>query len=176
MPTKSPPAVNELKDILRDVNEWLRFAESKNATLLTLSTGAAIACRTIGEGTCSWGVFVFRHAFVVCMLLTALCCLVSFFPRLSESAFLSRRRGKVQRLNPLYFGSIASVTAEEYSRHIREIVNNGEGLSSLDQAYVDQIKANSTIASGKFRCFSIASRIAAAGLVALALLLLLTMH
>lgn len=164
----------ELRHILTLVNEGLRFAESKNAALLTLSLGIIFVGFSIGENTDSCVVLVLRYGFSALMLLTTGICLFSFYPRLLESSLLEKIIGKPQSCNVLYFGSIASLPDEEYQKNIIDIINNGKGLTGLQKAYVDQIRANSVVACIKFRLFSFSFMPTVLGLLVLAVLLMVT--
>ena len=168
-------AVDELKNILSMVNESLRFAESKNGALLTLCLGLLFVGHDTGTDIQCYIVFLFRLFFVGSMMASAGLCLLSFFPRLSESSLLQTVSNKTSSANLLYFGHIASLSIDEYSRHIKDIINNDEGLSVLETAYVKQIKANSVIASQKYRFFALAMKVTSLGLLVLAILLFITM-
>lgn len=173
LPPNERASSTELREVLRMINEWLRFAEGKNAALLTLSMGAVAAWRAVGEGACPSVAAGLHWAFIVLMLFSACCCLVSFFPSLSESRLLRKRRGEGRGANPLNVVAIASLTADEYASQIKGMLSTGKELSPWDRAYVDQIKANATIAAFKFECFKCGVTLAAIGLAVLTLLLLI---
>lgn len=148
----------ELRRLLNDVNEWLRFAESKNAVIIGLN-GAAI-----------FGlVSTFPHMFggpglvsrlgtwlVVMLALSTIASLLSFLPRLE----LTRTRKSSRTgtpVNLLYFGTIATLEPDDLISGLSAIEGlHTESLSSLHWQYAEQIVNNSRIALTKYRFFTLA--------------------
>lgn len=162
---------SELHELLKMINEWLRFAEAKNAVMLGMSLSAATAMAKLSEESsaiASWS----RISFILFMMLAAATSLVSFFPQLGEVKILTRRRGTPDRFNPIFFGSIARVTADEYATRLLAVLNHNGDFNAFQRAYIDQIKVNGTIAQFKFECFTLASKFAGLGFVSMFIYLL----
>lgn len=166
---------DELRNVLELVNGWLRFAETKNGVLMALNISAAAAGQDLAENVDSSTIMLVRYAFAVLMLTSACVCLRSFFPRLTKPVLLGKWTRADDGSNPLYFGSIARMTAKIYEDRISSLLNAGEPLDQWDRAYVDQIKTNSSIAFAKYRLFMLASAFTAVGLLLFSVLLIASM-
>jgi hypothetical protein len=139
--------------------EFLRFAEAKNAALLALASGWAIAGVNLeGNGRTMPGRFPF---FVPLAVLFSLCAAVlalwSFLPRLHLPSFLGGKRAGPHPHNLLYFGDISALTVKSLEAEMRsryypqEATPRGEYTHDL----ITQISVNSTIAMRKMRLFRV---------------------
>jgi hypothetical protein len=139
--------------------DFLRLAEAKNAVLLVLASGWAIAGINLeGNGRAMPGHFPF---FVPLAVLFSFCAVVlaiwSFLPRLHLPSFLGGKRAGPHPLNLLYFGDIGALTvksleAEMRSRYYpKEIAPRSEYTHDLTV----QISVNSTIAMRKMLLFRV---------------------
>jgi hypothetical protein len=164
-------ARENLRDVLEDVNGWLRFAEAKNGILITICIAALAANKDLIKDSDCLLISVLKVTFVVAMFSAILTGLKSFWPRLNEESELRKGKEGNAFINPLYFGAIASLTAAEYERLLVNLLKDGEALSDWERAYCQQIKANAAITLAKFWYFKTGAGIAAVGILAFAILL-----
>ncbi|WP_315728886.1 Pycsar system effector family protein [Bradyrhizobium sp. SZCCHNS2015] len=157
MPTPDQKEALEdaLSGTLSRTIEFLKFAETKNAALLTFASAWSLALvnllissRFTQEGP--------RTAVAVCLLLFAVAALValySFLPRLRLSSFHS---GSKQQSSLIYFGDIARFDADSYgSSFSTRYASDPEQVISdnyLNDLAV-QVAANSSITNRKYNLF-----------------------
>lgn len=137
--------------------DFLKFAETKNAALLTFASAWSLALvnllissRFTQEGP--------RTTVAVCLMLFAVAALValySFLPRLRLSSF---HRGSREQSSLIYFSDIARFDAESYGGafSIRYI---GDADQIVSDKYLDdlavQVAVNSSITNRKYNLFSV---------------------
>lgn len=155
-----PNCTEKLEYVLDNVNDWLKFAEAKNGTLLALNSVFSFGMIRVILTESLKGVFFYcLVACATCSLLSGLVCLLSFLPRLDF------RRSKItlivpetQKLNVMYFGDIAKLSkSNDYLQYLlrQKIVTDEvkSDLFALD--LIDQIFINSKIAKSKYGYFVI---------------------
>lgn len=71
----------KLKEIFGYINDWLKFAEAKNAAILTFGMGALFGLSSYAEITNKWIYIVL----IIILLLSVMSSLLSFYPNLSNS-------------------------------------------------------------------------------------------
>lgn len=150
--------MDALDDLLKSVNDWLKFAETKNAVLL-LATGAAIwgAARLIilEQTGCYLSTYLlYLEAFLLAAFLTAL---VSFLPILNYRWIVSKpTRQKTANGNILFFAYLAGLSTSQLISEFRTAVSAADNdLKQIDQMYAEQIIINSRIALAKFSMFEL---------------------
>jgi hypothetical protein len=135
--------------------DFLKFAETKNAALLTFASAWSLALvnllissRFTQEGP--------RTAVAVCLMLFAVAALValySFLPRLKLSSFHS---GSKQQSSLIYFSDIARFDAESYSGTFSTRYA-GDPEQVISENYLNdlavQVAANSSITYRKYNLF-----------------------
>ena len=145
-----------LSSVLGRVVDFLnRFAEAKNAALLTFSSAWILASTTLLTGTAlndDW-----RIGFAVALPLfvaAALIAVVSFLPKTHLPNF---HKDPEQARALLYFGDAASFAPAAYRERIRERYYPPDGESAT-RNYLDdlsiQIAVNSQITARKLRFFN----------------------
>lgn len=145
-----------LKDILSSVNEWLRFAETKNGALLALNSGCAIGISKLitdlDQGLIFWGLGMSLALF----LGSATVCLVSFLPTTTMPLVVgTNNNGRDENL--LFFGSIANHNIDSYLQAILHSTPSCPSPpSQLERLYAEQIIINSGIAKAKYKYFKFA--------------------
>jgi hypothetical protein len=153
------------------VIDFLKFAETKNAALLTFASAWTFASINVlsGErapsgilGEASWvALILFSSAAVVAIL--------SLLPKLNLHAF---HRDPTKPTNLLYFGHIAEFDTALFPTRVQERYLGDVDQSSTDE-YLDdlivQISVNSKIANRKFRMFNLGAGLVLIALFALAL-------
>ncbi|MCP4565563.1 MAG: hypothetical protein GY873_32360 [Bosea sp.] len=159
-----------LSTTLGRVIEFLKFAETKNAALLTFSSAWLLAGISFLSGS-SPHHMAWRTAFVVAMCFfaaSALVAIYSFLPRLHLGR---HHQDPEQKKALLYFGDAATFEPAAYRERVSERYRPPE-KHSVTQSYVDdlavQIVVVSKITARKFRIFNIAACLVAIGLFSLA--------
>lgn len=156
---------------LQRVIEFLKFAEAKNAALLTLASALTIA---IGNLLLNAGLPL-GIARGLCLALplamgAALAAILSFVPRLSVSEFLGGHRAGPHPRNLLFFGDVAAQTIKEYKAAMEgHYVSSGKLTSQYIDDLLTQIHVNSAITHRKMRLFQIGATLIGAA-IAVALL------
>lgn len=156
-----------LSSTLSRVLDLLKFAEAKNAALLTFSSAWIIATinllstdRTIPDSLAT----ALKIALIL-FILAALVAMWSFLPKLKLDLF---HRDPLQPKNLLYFGDIATFDATAYRKRVLERYMSADGPPTTEN-YLDdlmiQVAVNSKIAKRKFVIFNIG-----AGLIVMALI------
>lgn len=139
---------DKLKDIFSNINDWLKFAEIKTATLLA------------GNGVIIFGLFrifkdtetihnLFISIVIILLSLSIFINLLSLIPSL-KMPFILYTKDKSIHDNLLYFGDIVKYSINEY---LRKINNGTKQFTEFEKYYAEQIIINSTIALKKFRLF-----------------------
>lgn len=144
----------KLKDIFSNINDWLKFAEAKSATLIAFN-GALIfgISRLITsfdlKGTCLIYLIVILS---LCILSTSIC-FFSVIPALSMP-WDKKPSGVIEKDNLVYFSDIAKYTPLAYLRALSEKLglNNSE-FTGYQKDLSNQIIVNSVIADKKYRAF-----------------------
>lgn len=138
----------------RDICGWLRFAETKNALLLTLS--AAIFQFSLENSTFAWADW-YPIMVAVFSAICAFTCLVSFTPIISLDGSGAKRKNSqfTPKKNEVtvYFGEIAKMSESDFCAHYLAVHSD---LEAADKALLKQIHTNSIITYGKMRSFKIA--------------------
>ena len=149
----------ELDTIFDNVNNWLKYAETKSATLL-----AANGVMTFGivRILTSWNVesllLTIYLVFVVALLLLSMTILlVSFSPSLDIPWLFKLKDPNNKKDNLLYFEHISKYTPQVYLDSLASAVSaEGNGTNDYELMQAKQIIANSVIARRKFAIFNIA--------------------
>jgi hypothetical protein len=146
------------------VNELMRFAEAKNAALLTFSSAWILfvgGLYTKDAGSVSWIVLVGLLAFTVAAAIS----IISFLPKLKINIFhteVARSKGL------LFFGDIAMLDNIAFRQRVtvRYLASDDKLLTG---EYLDdlcaQISVNSKIANSKFLKFNAGAWFALAGVL-----------
>ena len=148
----------QLYRIFNNVNDWLKFAEAKNAMLIAFNSASIYGISQSLNLDCIKGTkFIEIYLMIVILLLvfSTITSLISFAP-------------KVKIISGGYYGSgnISNVLFFEYlkTKSNTEIIQEVTGVSATTQApyakveldIAEQIKQNSIIASVKYSYFTIA--------------------
>jgi len=148
-----------LRYILSTVNEWLKFAESKNAALLTADGVAVFGILTaLGNANLphSW---MLRYVYFCVSLLAiaTIVCLLSFIPQLQVPRLVTRRSPKGED-NLMFYGDIANYNSFGYLKalYARERDKQGTIADPIEEDYAQQIVVNSRIALRKYGYFNVA--------------------
>lgn len=154
--------VAEIKDILkelyRDVAEWLKFAEAKNGILLTITGVLLFGLLRMLPIKLEWlmqyeKTLMFSSLILIISMLVAL---ASYIPMLNINK-KSKKEEKRKNPNLLYYKDIAAFTKEEYIVEMEKKYNIK--ITNQEKAYiedqVDQILSLANIALRKYKYFYI---------------------
>ena len=147
----------KLKDFFDNVNSWVRFAESKNAALVTFNSAASFGLASLLTSVKSVPSTV-RAYLCFCIIVLAfgaIAGLISFLPRLRVPCLFPKARTD-ESDNLLFFGHAAKHTPESYLTAFSKLLGTEAGsFSSMQKTYAEQIVVNSQIALYKYRWFAV---------------------
>lgn len=150
------------------VNEWLRFAETKNAALLAIDAGAVLALIKVAQGTgTGWNTSVGIWIFTMILLLLCSCALavISFLPDVVPK-WKSPKRCPREDANLLFYGDLAYYDKLSLLEAIaKQECSSVPSNSAVLENYAEQIITNSRIALRKYKFFRWAMWFAVAGVV-----------
>ncbi len=141
-------------DTLSKTNEWVRYAEAKNASLIVLSSSIVfiILDKFITNYSSKEAVFWYLLFVSVSALFSLVVALISFIPRI-KSPWLYIGK-PTSNENILYFGNACKYSPEEYLKRMNFHSIEGE-MNSIELMYAGQIITNSKIAYLKYQNFNI---------------------
>lgn len=156
---------------LTRVLDFLKFAETKNAALLTFASAWILGSINFLTGSnalaADW-----RIAFIVALPLFAVAALIAILSFLPKTLLLGFHHDPDQAKALLYFGDAATFAPAAYKERIRERYCPPENESAT-RNYLDdlsiQIAVNSQITSRKLRFFNRGAGFVLAALVVLAI-------
>lgn len=146
---------NDLLEIFKNVNDWLKYAEAKNAMLVAFNGAAIFGLVQIHDTDLIKNSEVLSYSLIGAIgLLTVslIIALISFSPQLR---FKPETGTAMQReKNLIFFEYLRKIPTRKIGEEI-----TGEDfskLSLLNQDLAEQIKQNSIIASSKYSHFKVA--------------------
>ncbi|MDF2118725.1 DUF5706 domain-containing protein [Roseiarcaceae bacterium H3SJ34-1] len=140
--------------------DFVKFAEAKNAALLTFSSAWILASVNLSATATSTG---WRQAFGLALplfVVSALISILSFLPQIKLAKF---HRDPSRAKSLLFFGDAAEFSPESYRDRMAERYTPPENESATKNQLDDlavQINVNSKIAVRKFRIFAVGAWIA----------------
>ncbi|WP_321900033.1 Pycsar system effector family protein [Paraburkholderia heleia] len=141
---------------LARVVDFVKFAEAKNAALLTFCSAWILASMNLLSSDKPAPLFVVSGLKLALPFFAIAACMAigSFIPRLSTRGVL---KSKLPGHNMLYFGDIAQTSIDSFQREAKERYMP-QGASSITEKYIDdlsmQIVVNSRIAARKMQLFN----------------------
>ena len=148
----------KLKDILENMNSWLKFAENKNAAIIAFNSAVLFGIVSILiQVTVIPRVIRYYLCFAVLMLgFGIISSLLSFLPQLRLPWFFTRALAD-EKDNLLYFGHAARYTPDSYVKTFSKVLKRKvDQTTPLEKWYAEQIVMNSRIAMYKYRWFMVA--------------------
>ncbi|MEZ9060436.1 Pycsar system effector family protein [Vibrio pelagius] len=144
----------QLEKVFSNVNDWLKFAETKSASL-TAANGVVLfgVLRVTKDIEFSVVSEAMIYISLVCFGLSLLFCLSSFIPSLSLP--WAHKKSSVQESdNLLFFGHIENYTPKSYLNKLSKSIGVNEYCASkYEYMLASQIITNSVIASYKYSVF-----------------------
>jgi hypothetical protein len=138
--------------IFKNINDWLKFAEQKNAGLLALNIGIIWGVSRLLEG------FKITNEILYCfhvlayglIILSSIICIFSFLPILTNRWWLKKKE-KSHDDNIFYFGDISKYNSGDYLKLIKIKYNiENYKFNGAEKDFADQIIINSKIALDRF--------------------------
>ncbi len=147
----------KLKEIFSNINDWLKYAEAKSATLIA------------GNGALIWGLVRASKSFelgyflsITILISVLLCvvslvvCLLSIIPSL-RMPWEHKPKGKQDSDNLLYFADIAKYSPIAYLNALETKLGlTPRDHSGYEKDIASQIITNAVIANAKYKNFQIA--------------------
>jgi hypothetical protein len=170
--------LSELKFIFANVNDWLKFAEAKNAALIAFDGAVIIGLFSILKDlTSGKGMIGIAISIAIVFLAVSLfIALLSFYPqtRITEVP----KNEAIDENDNLYFWEhIKKYTVGEYLKKFREIFDLSKPDAELENGHLNnmrlendlaiQVITNSRITSHKYRYFNYALKFTIVGLLPL---------
>ena len=144
-----------LRNVLTLTNDWLKFAEAKNA--LALAFVAAITSayiRGLDIRVLPLAPRILISAGIASLAVAAVSALASFLPTLLMP-YLNAQRAPTPQDNLLYFGDLAQYKPSELLTHTAAVLRYGGLPDPIDEHYAAQIVTNARIALRKYRHFTV---------------------
>jgi hypothetical protein len=149
---------DRLRFVLSTVNEWLKFAEGKNAALFAANVALAlvIAEFVINEYISMEWIYLYLYIAMFSLSISASCCLLSFIPQIRLPK-IKLTKSPQSNHNLLFYGHIAGYNAEEYLSQFYNVNGIGfDNLPPIHKSYAEQIIINSRITLRKYQWFNLA--------------------
>ena len=149
--------LDTLKDTLSKVNDWVKFAEAKNAANVAFCSATIFALTKIiinKEPISSYATYYIGFI-LLCLTLSLSISLFSFIPKL-RVPWLHIGKQHDTDDNILYFGHAYKYTAIEYLEKLYDGEDKTSENKKLEILYANQIVVNSKIAYIKFQQFDLA--------------------
>ncbi|MFY8299979.1 Pycsar system effector family protein [Pseudoalteromonas sp. SS15] len=148
--------IDILKDTLSKVNDWIKYAEAKNAANIAFCSASIFGLLRLVSGTeLMKGYLSYYLLFmVICLVISLAISLLSFVPRLRVPWIHIGERDESDNL--LYFGHACKYSASKYMSKLyggKEVKSTNFDLESM---YANQIVVNSKVAFVKFKQFDLA--------------------
>lgn len=156
MPEQKEPS-DKLKFIFDNVNNWLKFAESKNAALLVANSAFIFQLFRILADKKNINSFVYCYL-TICILLAAISaciCLFSFVPKIRIPSIFTGKYVQEENVNLIFYGDIAKFTPKRYWEALRtqNIISEEYAQDKFFADIANQIVINSKIALTKYNFF-----------------------
>lgn len=144
----------QLLQMFNNVNNWLVFAEAKNAAIIAFN----IACLTF---ICSVNWFdKFKICYLVFfgMLVSTIIALISFFPQTGKQ---TKNEGyNYNSDNLIFFNDIAKYGKEEYLKAVfrtyAQVNISNDEILKIENDLADAITCNAVITTKKYKLFKVA--------------------
>lgn len=149
---------DRLKYILSLVNEWLKFAESKNAALLAADTAMALGLLKVLQSYTlpSQIVKLYLSFSIVFLALAAIVCLISFISQVTIPWLATKCRPS-ETDNLLFYGDIAKYNPEKYMEKLyKQAMKDLDEIDAYEEDIAEQVIINSRIALRKYKLFNVA--------------------
>ena len=148
---------SKLSFIFSNINDWLKFAEAKSATLLACNAGLTFGIvRFIASSEIEGFGYLFLALSVVLCIISIALCILSVIPSL-EMPWEKKPSGTNENDNLIFFSDIAKYTPLSYLQSLeRKLGLKNSDFSGYETDLASQIITNSVIAHSKYKRHQIA--------------------
>lgn len=151
-----------LHTLFSNVNEWLKFAEAKNLTLVTIVSALIIGIFQIEFNPDSELIIAVRTGAVFSLFVSGLIALISLSPIVSKIRKQKNTKSVTNWIatiideeivfeNIHFFGYLRTLTTEQFIKQYQEKTNDPSDFTEFEKDLVDQILYNSRITWMKYR-------------------------
>jgi hypothetical protein len=150
----------DLKYTLNTINDWLKFAEAKNAGLLALNIASVFGLLQSDQIFKS-GLKTFEGFLIILFCVSSCICLYTILPvvnkgfRFYKKLEESKLRQSFNELNGLFFGDLAKLSSDQFIQFFE--FRHSVSLNNAEKDFGNQITNNAEICVQKFFFFKIAS-------------------
>ena len=168
---------DQLKTIFSNINDWLKFAEAKNAGLLALNVACIVGILR-GQTAFESSMKPFEGSMLMFFCISASMCIYSILPVLNKLFRLYKKLSAEEfekqqdKINILYFGDIAKLSKAQFAELF--IKKTEATLKPIDNDLIAQISNNAEIAWQKYKVFNVAAIITFSSFVAGFILVLIS--
>lgn len=152
----------KLKEIFENINNWLKFAEAKNATLIAGNGVIIFGIIKCLKDLADYPYFIYYLCFVIILLsLSFIIALISFIANIKLPKYLFKEIDNKNN-NLLFYGSIQNYNEKSYLEELTKslgISNSSILENKFCLMYAQQIIINSKITMRKFELFNIGLKI-----------------
>lgn len=168
-----------LLKVFANVNDWLKFAEAKNAMIIALNAASiygiakAMNLKVIENSEfLSWYLFIV----IIQLVFSTVCALISFAPRVKIIKGGLFAPGSVS--NVLFFEYLKTKSSDEIIREVNSIEKSDMAFKPtlFETDVAVQIQQNSIIASRKYSYFAIAVWLTISAYITLPLALIFCLY
>lgn len=149
----------ELKYIFSNINEWLKFSETKHGGLIILNSGIVIG---ILSSYSSIHHCMFKPSILIgniCFGISVFLSIISQFP-VTQNIII--KKAVVNNPNLYFFGHLSNFEVQDLIDNLKTI-DNSFSPNKLDTDLMNQILVNARITHAKFSLFKYASYLTALG-------------
>jgi len=146
---------NNLKDILEDVNNWLKYAEAKNALIIVLNSSLIVGLSNVSDDITNSTIYILFLTSILMLLISIVIAIMSFIPRLKTPQL--KKQNILEDDNLIHYVDIRKYTATQYYEKIEKILPKENRNKDFEMYYAEQIVTNSRIAFIKFKQFEAAA-------------------
>lgn len=147
--------MENLKEIFKNVNDWLKYAEAKNGILLGFNGAVIFGILKLFSGNPEWdnfGIFIgkyYHYGVPFLLIISTIILLVSFLPKTKMIKLGDNK--KPDKVNVLFFSHLKTLTPDELLKEL-----GIENSTIMERSYAQQIVINSGISAAKFDSFKVA--------------------
>lgn len=157
---------DELRYIFENVNNWLKFAEAKNAAVVAFNGAITMGALSLLKGYSPPLPIWYLWIVVVSVALSTICALLSFYPQ-TEIRWWWKTGTPSSEDNLYFYGHISKYSSEHYLQTLFAALPNGieknntvgcspQAFSRIEMNIAEQIVINAEIASRKYAFFKVA--------------------
>lgn len=160
---------DKLLKIFGNVNDWLKFAEAKNAALITFNGVILFNSYNLFKSifNISFWLDFYIYSFIICLILSILISLFSFYPQTNISKSTSKAPNDNDNL--IFYTHIIKYKEIDYLNALNIAANQQNNKESnpskIELNYATQIITNAKIADRKYMCFKFAIWFTMAGIL-----------